>query len=75
MHSLPIEKFDDLGINRYEAIIIASRQARFLNNQRIKTLEQMEENPELEIESRKMTMIALKELINGNVKFHRPDSI
>ena len=75
MHSLKIEKFDEIGLNRYEAIIIASQQARHLNNVRIKTLELMEENPDLEIESRKMTMIALRDLISGKIKFNRPESI
>ena len=74
MHSLPIEEFEKLGLNRYEAIIVASKQARHLNNVRLKTLEQMEENPDLEIESRKMTMCALRDLISGKVKFARPDS-
>lgn len=75
MHSLSIEEFENFGLNRYEAIIIASKHARHLNNIRLKTLEQMEENPELEIESRKMTMCALRDLLAGKVKFTRPDSI
>ncbi len=75
MHSLSIEEFENFGLNRYEAIIIASKQARYLNNVRLKTLEKMEENPDLEIESRKMTMCALRDLLAGKVKFTRPDSI
>ncbi|KAA3635467.1 MAG: hypothetical protein DWP97_04695 [Calditrichaeota bacterium] len=75
MHSLPISELEKLGLNRYEAIIVASQHARHLNNVRLKTLEKMEENPELEIESRKITMVALKDLIEGRVKFTRSDSI
>ncbi len=75
MHSLSIEEFENFGLNRYEAIIIASKPARYLNNLRLKTLEQMEENPDLEIESRKMTMCALRDLLAGKVKFTRPDSM
>lgn len=74
MYSLSIEGFDELGLNRYEAIIVASQHARYLNNLRIKTLEKMEDNPDLEIESRKMTMCALRDLLSGKVKFARPDS-
>ena len=74
MHSLPIEEFENFGLNRYEAIIIASKHARHLNNVRLKTLERMEENPDLEIESRKMTMCALRDLLAGKVKFTRPES-
>jgi len=75
MYSLPISELEKLGLNRYEAIIVASQHARHLNNVRLKTLEKMEENPDLEIESRKITMVALKDLLEGRVKFTRSDSI
>jgi len=64
-----------LDLNRYEAIIIASKHARFLNNKRIKALEKMEEDPTIEVETRKMTMIALRDLLSGKLKFARIDSI
>ena len=75
MFSLPLSELEKLGLNRYEAIIVASQHARHLNNVRLKTLEKMEENPDLEIESRKITMVALKDLLEGRVKFTRSDSI
>lgn len=75
MHKLPIGDLPKLHLNRYEAIIVASQHARHLNNLRLRTLEKMEENPDLDIESRKMTMIALRDLLDGKVKFTRPDSI
>lgn len=75
MHKLPIGDLAKLNLNRYEAIIVASKHARYLNNKRVKALEKMEEDPTIEIEARKMTMIALRDLLSGDVKFARNDSI
>jgi DNA-directed RNA polymerase omega subunit len=75
MNNLPIGDLEKMGLNRYEAVIVASRQARYLNIGRLKKLEQMELNPEIEIDSRKITMLALKDLLDGKVKFQRPDSM
>jgi len=75
MEKLPLEKLDNLGLNRYEAVIVASQHARHLNAQRLRKLEQMEENPEVDIDSRKITMVALKDLLEGRVKFTRSDSM
>ena len=41
------------------------------NNKRLTLLEQMEENPEIDIDSRKITMVALNDLVEGKVKFDR----
>ena len=70
-----IEKLEKLGLNRYEAIIVASRHARFLNNKRLKQLELMEQDPSIDIDSRKITMRSLKEVLDGKVKFKRSDSM
>ena len=75
MHKHLIGDLEKLNLNRYEAIIVASKHARFLNNKRIKALEKMEEDPSIEIEARKMTMIALKDLLTGEVKFTRKETI
>ena len=75
MNKLSLSSLAKLNLNKYEAIIIASQHARNLNNKRIKTLEKMEENPELELEARKITMVALGDLLEGRLKFTRPDSM
>ena len=75
MRHLPIEALDKLGLNRYEAVIIASQYARSLNSKRLAALERMEENPEIEIDSRKITMVALNDLLRGELKFNRSDSM
>jgi len=75
VHSLPVDDATALGLNRYEAVIVASQHARNLNNKRLRSLEKMEENPAVEIEVRKITMVALKDLLEGRVKFTRSDSM
>jgi len=68
---IPIEALEKLQLNRYEAVIVASKHARKLNTKRLTLLEQMEENPEIDIDSRKITMVALNDLVGGRVKFQR----
>ena len=75
MSKLPLEELEKLGLNRYEAVIVAARHARHLNTERLRKLEQMEENPEVDIDSRKITMLALKDLLEGKVKFTRSDTM
>ncbi len=75
MKKLPLEELEKLNLNRYEAVIVAAQHARHLNAQRLRKLEQMEENPEVDIDSRKITMVALKDLLEGRVKFTRSDSM
>ena len=75
MKQLSLEELEKLHLNRYEAVIVAAHHARHLNAQRLRKLEQMEEDPEIQIDSRKITMIALKDLLEGRVKFTRSDSM
>ncbi len=75
MKKLLLEELEKLHLNRYEAVIVAAQHARHLNAQRLRKLEQMEEDPEVQIDSRKITMIALKDLLEGRVKFTRSDSM
>ena len=71
MKKVTIEALEKLQLNRYEAVIVASKHARKLNTKRLTLLEQMEENPEIDIDSRKITMVALNDLVGGKVKFQR----
>ncbi len=62
--------------NPYEAVIIASQRARHLNVRRLALLQRMEDSGEpIEIDGRKITMVALKDLVDGKVKFERPESM
>ncbi|MCK4301861.1 MAG: DNA-directed RNA polymerase subunit omega [candidate division Zixibacteria bacterium] len=70
-----IEDISKLDLNSYEAVIVASQHARRLNAVRLAALERMEEDPEVQIDARKITMVALREVLEGKVKFERPDSM
>ena len=70
-----IESLNKQGLNRYEAVIVAAKHARFLNTKRLRQLELMEEDPSIDIDSRKITMKSLKEVLDGKVKFERTDSM
>jgi len=75
VNKVKIEELKKLGLNRYEAVIIASKHARTLNTKRIRMLERMTEDPDIQIDSRKVSMTALLELLDGKVKFKRSDSM
>ena len=69
------EDFAKLDLNRYEAIILSSQHARNLNTERLRKLERLEEDPSIELDPRKITMVALKNLLDGSIKFNRSDSM
>lgn len=69
------ESFDKMGLNTYEAVIIASQHARRLNVKRMAQLELLEEDPTLDIESRKIPLLALKDLLDGKLKYKLSDSM
>ena len=75
MGKVNLDELLKLGLNRYEAVIVASQHARILNSKRLKLLERMPDDPNIEIDSRKISMQALMELLEGRVKFKRPDSM
>jgi DNA-directed RNA polymerase omega subunit len=74
MTKLDMEQLDRITRNRYEAVIIAAQHARHLNAVRLRKLEQLEQDAEVDIESRKITMVALKDVIDGKVNFVRSDT-
>lgn len=74
MAYIPIEDLDKVTINRYEAVIVAAQHARHLNSLRLAKFQQLEEGAtEVDIEVRKITAVALKDLMAGKVKFKRSD--
>jgi len=72
----PIDGLDDVTINHYEAVIVASQHARNLNSKRLAKLAQLgeEEVVEVDIEARKITAVALRDLMEGKVQFERSDT-
>ncbi len=75
MAYLPIDGLDDVTKNRYEAVLVASKHARHLNAQRLAKLARLaEEVVEVDIEARKMTAVALRDVMEGKVNFERADT-
>jgi DNA-directed RNA polymerase omega subunit len=71
----PIERLDQITENRYEAVLVAAKHARHLNTKRLAKLARLEEGTvDVDIEARKMTAVALREVLEGKVKFERADT-
>lgn len=70
-----IEGLKQLDLNTYEAVIVASQYARRLNTRRLEQLERMGEDPSVDLETRKITAVALKDVLDGKVKFNRPETM
>ena len=68
-----LDEIDKVTKNRYEAVLIAAQRARQINSMRQAQLERMAEE-EINIDSRKVTSIALKDLSEGKIKIRRNQS-
>jgi DNA-directed RNA polymerase omega subunit len=66
---LLMDKLDDITLNHYEAVIAAAKRARMINTKRLAKLEMMTEDAEVDIDYRKVTSIALEELLNDRIKY------
>ncbi|MBW1872165.1 MAG: DNA-directed RNA polymerase subunit omega [Deltaproteobacteria bacterium] len=67
------QDLDKVTTNRYEAVIVTSRRARHLNTMRLAALQRLESDPDIEIDTRKITGIALNDFIEGKVTYTKPD--
>ncbi len=67
---MSFEELDKLTENRYEAVLLAAQRARQINAFRLAQLERLGENAEV-IDGRKVTTVALQDLMSGKVKFRR----
>ncbi len=68
---LDVDKIKKNTANIYEAVIIAAKRARQLNEERISKLELMPEDDSIEIDTRKVTKVALDELAHGAIEVRR----
>jgi DNA-directed RNA polymerase omega subunit len=76
MKPINVEAVDRVTSNRYEAVIVAAQHARHLNAIRIAKLKRLGESETgIDIESRKITAVSIRDLIEGKVKFRRTDSM
>ena len=66
---LLMDKLDDITLNHYEAVIAAAKRARMINTKRLAQLEMMTEDAEVDIDYRKVTSIALEQLLNDRIKY------
>lgn len=66
---VPTELVEKVTKNRYQAVIVASKRSRMLNSQRLLQLAALENGGSVDIDGRKITLIALKDLVEGRVKF------
>ncbi len=71
----PLDTFKEIAENSYQAVIIASKRARQLNNIRLAKLEMLssENADRIEIDGRKVTALALKDCTEGKVRFQKAD--
>ncbi len=67
---LPADGIAKVTRNGYEAVIVTSRRAREINTHRLKLLEMMMEDSEVEIDGTKITTLALRDVLDGKVKYH-----
>jgi len=70
MPKFSFEDVDKVTRNRYEAVLIASQRARQINSLRLAQLERMAEE-DVTIDGRKVTSLALLDVMDGRVKFRR----
>jgi len=70
----PNDKIETVTENRYEMVLVASKHARHINAKRLAKLARLQEGAaEVDIEARKMTAVAFKEVLEGKVNFVRAD--
>ena len=72
MNFKALEKLSQLTVNQYEAVMLAAKTARRLNQERKKLEEGMGvEVTEEQLPSHRVTTAALEELASGQVEFTR----
>jgi len=67
--TLLMSKLDDITLNHYEAVLVAAKWARTINAKRLAQLEMMTEDSEFNIDYRKVTSVALEDLLTQRIKF------
>lgn len=69
---IPLEEVNKVSRNRYEAVLVAAQRSRQINSLRLALLERMVEEDVI-IDGRKVTTIALRDLIDGRIKIKHPN--
>lgn len=63
-----LKELDGLGLNRYEAVLIAASRARQINAQKLAYQERGDEEAATELRTMKMTTNALDALLDGKIE-------
>lgn len=73
MGFIPLDVFEETTDNRYEQVLVAAQRARQINDIRLAKLEMLtsENADSIDIDSRKVTYLALKDCLEGKVKVKR----
>lgn len=67
--TLLMASLDDITLNHYEAVLIAAKQARAVNLKRLQQLQMMTEDSEYNFDYRKVTTVALDDLLRKRITF------
>lgn len=65
------KRLEDVLPNEYEAVLVAAKLARKINSLRNAAKEQLAPEEYNKMDQRKVTSVALEELISGKVKFEK----
>jgi DNA-directed RNA polymerase omega subunit len=70
MHSkrILLDRLNKVIPNRYQAVLIAAKRARQINAERLAKMQMMAEDEEIDIDYRKVTSIALEDVLESRVK-------
>jgi|WetSurMetagenome_2_1015567.scaffolds.fasta_scaffold1294468_1 DNA-directed RNA polymerase omega subunit len=67
----PKKRLEDVIPNEYEAVLLAAKLARKINSRRVVEKENTPAEELGKLDQRKVTSVALDELISGKVKYER----
>jgi DNA-directed RNA polymerase omega subunit len=63
-----LDRLNKVIPNRYQAVLIAAKRARQINAERLAKMQMMAEDEEIDIDYRKVTSIALEDVLEARVK-------
>ncbi|MCC6964240.1 MAG: DNA-directed RNA polymerase subunit omega [candidate division Zixibacteria bacterium] len=67
--TLLMSNLDKITLNHYEAVLVAAKRARYVNLKRLQQLQMMNEDSEYNFDYRKVTTLALDDLLNDRIKY------
>lgn len=68
---LLMDKIEEVVPNRYQAVLVAAKRARQINAERLARLQMMAEDAEIDIDYRKVTSVAIEDLLSGRIPYHK----